>query len=371
MTIRIYLKMAIWIIAAAAMISCQSNQEINTGIRPIFLTDSVLISKSKPISGHNIKFEEGMVLGPLTDICKINEQVYFFEQVMTNDCFGALVDIENQEIMTKIGHIGDGPMELTNLFDWYKTNDSIYFFDLIANKLVVTDIEALRDSTAQLSEENSLQYILKPEFYVDMLVILDDQWITRNYNFENPDSALVELSPNTLEPVRYFGELPDYATDASHDTRLRLVENLAYSAVHPNGNLFVLAYKFENLIEIYNADGDIVKSIMGPGNNLPELSESSVARFDPVPVYDKTWYSYRKVIARADGFYLGYVGKREPPASAYSVDGPIFIQSGYCFDGLIFPQKLQIFSHIIYYIKYICVYYHMCKKQKYNLVISM
>lgn len=284
----------------------------------VSLADSILSLKENILHSQVIQLDHGYELGPLTDFARINDHLYFFEQIIYNDCFGALVDLQERVVLHKFGSIGKGPFELVSLFDFYKTQDSLYFFDYISKRLVATQIKSLIDTAFQISNKNSRQYRIKPSFPVDILMLIDDKWVTKNYDFTNPDSSLVELVPHTLEPKKYFGKLPASEEAQSHDPRLRLVENLVNASVRPDGKKFVLAYKFRDLIEIFNAKGKIQKTIFGPHNYMPMLSESTIRRFDPIPIINKTWYSYSKVIATDSCFYVGYIGKKEPPLSVYT-----------------------------------------------------
>lgn len=305
------------------LMACQGEHQTERAENFIFLSDSLINSRTISLLGHPVNFDTGPVLGYLTDFCHLTDRIYFFEQIVHDDCFGALVDIEDRRVLTKIGMMGRGPMELTTLFDFHKSEDSLYFFDFITNKVVVTSLDGLQDSTARISSDNSREYYFSSPFSIEMLLLLEDKWIVRNYNFKRPDSAFVELEPNTMKPRRYFGNLPDDVTDRNKDPRLRLIGNLTYGAIRPDNEKMVQAYRFRDLIEIYNTEGEMEKSIAGPENHFPELSESSIRRFDPIPIYGKTWYGYSKVVAREEGFYAGYVGKREPTKDMYPDDGLI------------------------------------------------
>src|SRR5690625_2635547 len=133
-----------------------------------------------------------------------------------------------------------------------------------------------------------------------MLLLLEDKWIVRNYNFKRPDSAFVELEPNTMKPRRYFGNLPDDVTDRNKDPRLRLIGNLTYGAIRPDNEKMVQAYRFRDLIEIYNTEGELEKSIAGLENHFPELSESSIRRFDPIDRKSTRLNSSHVAISYAD-----------------------------------------------------------------------
>src|SRR5690625_7718421 len=103
-----------------------------------------------------------------------------------------------------------------------------------------------------------------------MLLLLEDKWIIRKYNFKRPDRSFVELEPNTMKPRRYFGNLPDDVTDRNKDPRLRLIGNLTYGAIRPDNEKMVQAYRFRDLIEIYNTEGELEKSIAGLENHTTE-----------------------------------------------------------------------------------------------------
>lgn len=308
-------------------LACQDIDYTDQNNDLVTLNDSIILLKEQVLQGQVINLDQGFKLGPLTDFIKINDRIYFFEQKINNDCFGALVDLQDGIVLHKIGSIGKGPFEIVSLFDFYKLRDSLYFFDYISQKLVVTQVEAILDTSFHISHENSREYRLKPSFPVDILMFIDNKWVTKNYNFSKPDSSLVEVAPYSLKPKKYFGKLPEYEETQGDDRRLKLVENLVNASVRPDGKKFVIAYKFSDLIEIFNADGNIQKSIIGPRNYAPILSESTIRRFDAIPIVNKTWHSYSKVIATDSCFYVGYIGKKEPPLSVY--DGMDYIKEEY------------------------------------------
>src|SRR5690625_6983658 len=110
------------------------------------------------------------------------------------------------------------------------------------------------------------------------------------------------MESNTMKTKRYIVKHQYDLTDRNKDPRLLLIGNLTYGAIRPDNEKMVQAYRFRDLIEIYNTEGELEKSIAGLENHFPELSESSIRRFDPIPIYGKTWYGYSKVVAGEEGF---------------------------------------------------------------------
>src|SRR5690625_2369941 len=84
------------------LMACQGEHQTERAENFIFLSDSLINSRTISLLGHPVNFDTGPVLGYLTDFCHLTDRIYFFEQIVHDDCFGALVDIEYRRVLTKI-----------------------------------------------------------------------------------------------------------------------------------------------------------------------------------------------------------------------------------------------------------------------------
>src|SRR5690625_7393266 len=89
--------------------------------------------------------------------------------------------------------------------------------------MIATSIDSLVRSPKELTPENSRQYAVNTSFpIVGNITRAGDEIITKNYDYNHPDSAFARLDQYTLEAINYFGKHPFPEGSGYRDHRLRV-----------------------------------------------------------------------------------------------------------------------------------------------------
>jgi|GEM_PF-3004931 len=304
------------------LIICCRQEQIPSDHPSTYLISEVSVYQNpKSLTGESVYLSDEMIIGPIFRIRQLQDNIFFGMQLNQNQYLAALIDIREEKILREIIPPGNAPLELISIFDYFIHQDSFYVIDYLSRRMIATSIDSLVRSPKELTPENSRQYAVNTSFpIVGNITRAGDEIITKNYDYNHPDSAFARLDPYTLEAINYFGKHPFPEGSGYRDHRLRLAENLCDIMARPTGDRYVCVYKYSDLLEIYDSDNQKIRSIYGPHLDPPVLSESTIREFEPRPVRDKTWYGYRTVVAKEDGFYVSYSGKKEPAAEPANED---------------------------------------------------
>ncbi len=157
-----------------------------------------------------------------------------------------------------IGRTGRGLGEFTRLMDFIDADSIIYVYDGAQLKLVGYDLDlnTLPDEEISLNTLGmaSSFYSLTPDKFLAVGLFFDDR-------FQTYDSA-GEISGQ-------FGEI--IPINESFTKRDNVLAWRSFGAVDPAGDLVYLFSANANRIEMYSSEGELLKTIKGKENPIPEM----------------------------------------------------------------------------------------------------
>lgn len=204
----------------------------------------------------------------------------------------------------KIGSIiptGAGPNEMLSVAGMiFQEKHSFWAFDVVSAQFKNFQLIRKKD-TVYAESTNSTIYFKVPIFNAEMIgtkIVTTTQLMTPLNRFFTYD---------------FEGNLEAKGTYPTYQTKVDLPNSaipdifLACMSAKPNGEKFVLAYKYTDLIEIYNDSLEYTLRIQGPHIFLPDFD--LMPRGNHLfmrPNYKKTRLGYRDVVAGPNGFMLLY-----------------------------------------------------------------
>lgn len=244
------------------------------------------------------KLELGTVLAPLSLF--VNDSLLFVTSVGLETNVAIYNRNNNYK---KIGDIignGQGPNEMLSMFKMiFDSQGSFWAYDVVSTQLKEFDL-ILNKDTVYANMKTSINF---DELSVNQPIILHDKIVTTTHSIKpftrfyvyDMDGALIETK--AMYP-KYDREIPNTAAVDVFN---------GYTAIHPKGSKFMIAYEYTDLVEFYDSDVELLNRVQGPHNFVPEfgLKERGFHTFMKREL-GKTRQAYQAVSSSDEGVMLLY-----------------------------------------------------------------
>lgn len=193
-----------------SLIICCRQEQIPSDHPGTYLISEVSVYQNpKSLTGESVYLSDETIIGPIFRIRQLQDNIFFGMQLNQNQYLAALIDVREEKVLREIIPPGNAPLELISIFDYFVRQDSFYVIDYLSRRMIATSIDSLVRSPKELTPENSRQYAVNTSFpIVGNITRVGDEIITKNYDYNHPDSAFARLDPYTLEVINYFGKHP-------------------------------------------------------------------------------------------------------------------------------------------------------------------
>src|SRR5690606_26161973 len=201
---------------------------------------------------------------------------------------------------------GRGPNEILSSFSSGFTDTHLWIHDMALKKIVMIDranvLPVQKDSIGfkeyKFNEHTAIRVALK-----DSLSYYGVENLTSEYKVSKMD-----LSTDTV--VEEFGEFKEQRPE----TIPLEVYKQAYSpliALNPNEQKLMLAYRYTDVVEIYNLDNKVSINIQGPENFKPQFEVGKNQNGGYMEYTDKTKLAFVNAATTKDYIYLLYSGSTQ------------------------------------------------------------
>lgn len=222
-----------------------------------------------------------------------------------------LVNIYNLKLRKKIGDViikGRGPEEMlmVNDLQFIRETDSFWAYDIIQKKMQEYSIKAIINNL----DSPPIQSIRIKDVGCLNPMVISDQIIIANSGQTKPLGRFFFYN-NKGETIDIKGNYPEYGKDIPLIAKSEVFS--CKMGLKPDKSKIVLAYSMTDLIEIYNAEGKLLKRMHGPDCFSPlfEIRENQ-GGFQVVP-FKEAKDAYVFPITTDEEFWVLYSGKSQSP----------------------------------------------------------
>ena len=264
------------------------------------------IKKTIYLTGEIIEIDEVLIPGNL----------FLFDSLLftRNAGHSEFISVFHRRDMSKIGsfiEFGGGPGEFVEILRNIQFQDSlVWIFDGRASRTVN------KYHISQFLQPGTiypLEVIHLPDPFGGALITPNRIVTKGSLHHIHSRFSIYDLQGNFIENK---GTLPDTGTRL---TELELHESFsATMALHPDGEAIFVAYKATDLIEIYDANGNLKTRVHGPDQFFPirqEVRDGNLARVRSIS--GRTRDAYFFPVAFSDEIWVVYDGGVFDPSVAY------------------------------------------------------
>lgn len=265
------------------------NEEITTFFsRKDFIKDTTL-------TGEVIEFNAP--LHPLS-YTVIRDSLIFVTNWDGKPYFIEIYNINSNTHITSIARKGNGPNEVLSCYLHYRTKSNyFYIHDIIKQNAIKYSI----DSVLAMGESYTPYQIKVPEYTSDLTFLNTGDIIGfNNFHFKN------EGFDNDVPPLFKLKELAKDTVVIDEKYAKYFTANVSSCFVigSPTSNKIWLINRFKDKIDIYNNKFQLVKTLKGPDNILPEYS---IKKGNAV-IFKKEYKGFLSCYFTDDAVYLNYIG---------------------------------------------------------------
>lgn len=229
-------------------------------------------------------------------------------------CFNTNTGKEVKEFIS----FGSGPEEMINPQSLDQKDSFVYIFDVMKRRIFLYD----KTSFLSLEEPQSSRQIDLKDMFSNVFLLSKDQIVATGLQ---PDSKRFTFFNNEGDVLTHKGEFPSFQDSApskfekAHNYECEMTYNAELQRLS-------LSYKYTDLIEFYNLEGDLLKRIHGPEQFLPAFSEKKTGNSIRVlPEKGKSRDGYISPVSYKDELYVLYSGKVFDPKTRPYLDNQILV----------------------------------------------
>ncbi|WP_420400760.1 BF3164 family lipoprotein [Flagellimonas sp.] len=190
-------------------------------------------------------------------------------------------------------------------------NRWLWAYDITLKKILVTDIKKSNDSLAKVFTEYPVD---KPLYMVEFLDTLS------YFGVGDVDSDK-KIQRFDLKSTKLIGEFGEFH-NIKNDTPLSLIKSVyeSYIFSQPGGNKLALAYRFTDVLEIYESETHQGNAIMGPEGFEPVYHKAMTNYGHAMGRTAKTRYAFVGGATTKKHIYLLFSGKLEKDENSHHAE---------------------------------------------------
>lgn len=252
--------------------------------------------KSSTITGKTIEFDD-MIMNPFA------LQVYDTFLITYNTNVEKLFHIFSLPGKKKIGErvsMGQGPLEMF-MPSFVNRPDSVELFDMMSSTVSRYSLSEFVNNPTPVPD---MQVKLKEKPLWSELGRLDGRWIGVSYK---PDAPCYLFSPEGTK----LGGFGTYPESMSAPTDLEIIDTYRAILTTNGKDRVAVCHFFTDLIDIYDANGNLLKELQGPDHFFTQFKEFKEGdRVGSKPVSPETYKdAFYSPVAAGDEFFVLYNGK--------------------------------------------------------------
>jgi len=246
------------------------------------------------------------------------EGILYISEITGSD---SLVKVIDPTVPVVKGHLlkaGDGPFEVSFADNLSVHDGDFSFFDPYEYEVYVQPTE--EKQSISWPDEKARRIQMK-DVFADNVVVLKDQ-ILATYYFGEKLARFAVIDVRTGDLLHFSGDLPWHPRRAEIDDRILNSIYAVKPAVRPDGARFALAYDYQDLVQIYDASGQVVWEMMGPDFFYPEfdIQMREGGGFNSAPLFGKTRKSCLAIRSTMEEIWVLYSGELLYTAEGERVD---------------------------------------------------
>ncbi len=269
---------------------------------------------SKTVSSQQIQAQTQSLRGediytnpPIASIRSMafHNGLLYLSELTDADSLVTIVNPDNAEIIGYLIKKGEGPNELSFADEFSVHGGRFHVFD--PYRYDVYSVPA-RPGESIMWPSDDLQRVSVKEIFTDNVVAVGDR-VFVNYYAAEETARFAEVS-RTGKVLGFIGDLPPHPDSSTIDKRIYNMMYTVNPAVPPANDKFALAYEYQDLIEIYNKDAELLHRVAGPDFFYPEfVLKQSGSGYKATPIRGKTRKGYGKINATNDEIWALYSGE--------------------------------------------------------------
>jgi hypothetical protein len=284
----------VYFLCVIILLSCQSPIEYKNN-------DFQQLKNNFKLSGTKITIEE---FGRIHDLTISPNENLIFISFIGRQKMVSVYDLDFNFLGEFIER-GDGPMQ--QLFNSHlqinEVDRVIYSVDVEKNSLFYYSLDSIKngafDDAFLKSEKFGDRRLIRPVVVSNDLIV--------DFSFEGDMSTFVSVDLNNGKS--FFGEVPLLVKDM--DPVLQPFAFTGKINYFPSLERLVVNYFLTDIIEIYDLNGKLLKSLHGPDRFSPQVLKQELgSAVRPVFDFDKAKFGYLSTISLFDNkYYVAYHGK--------------------------------------------------------------
>jgi len=241
-------------------------------------------------------------LAPVRSMEYYNNRLYISE-LSDKDSIVVIIDLKNERKAGYLIQQGDGPGELSFADEISVHDDYLCLVDPYKYRIYTHPVENNRNI---IWNPDKLNVIQLRDVFADNLIFIGGEIFTTYYAAEEVARFTRMDASGNLQS--YIGELPSHPDSANIDKRITNMIFTVKYAVKPDDERFVLAYEYEDRMEIYDHKANLLYSLKGPDFFHPEFALND-RKNGTVMIRGKTRKSCIKVYATLEEIWTLYSGE--------------------------------------------------------------
>jgi len=215
------------------------------------------------------EFADEKFMMPPGDFTIINDKYLVMED--DNNSISQMIliyDLDTKKCVKRFGKKGKGPGEfvnITSIFDDINNKNNFWIYDRATQRFSIFSIKNILQNN-KLMPDTVLKINLKEGEPLDLCFLLENTIVSTGM-FIN--SRLCFYDTN-MEPIKTAGKIPGNISDRREKFRYIQTTNIVKNTKEKK---FIYAYKDDDILEMYDFKGEIVKTIHGPDITKPAWLE--------------------------------------------------------------------------------------------------
>ncbi len=296
-------------------VSKNTNNTVDSVVKT--LTEQQIKSNTTVLRGEDIYTNP-----PIASIrsMALHNGLLYLSELTDADSLVTIVNPDNAEIIGYLIKKGEGPNELSFADEFSVHGGRFHVFDPYRYDVYSVPAQSGESITWP---SNDLQRVSVKEIFTDNVVAVGDR-VFVNYYAAEETARFAEVS-RTGKVLGFIGDLPPHPDSSTIDKRIYNMMYTVNPAVPPANDKFALAYEYQDLIEIYNKDAELLHRVAGPDFFYPEfVQKQSGSGYKATPIRGKTRKGYGKINATDEEIWVSYSGIIMYPAEGGSADSHLY-----------------------------------------------
>ena len=211
------------------------------------------------------EFADEKFMMPPGDFTIINDKYLVMEDDNNSITQMLLIyDLDTKKCIKKFGRKGKGPGEfinITDIFANYNSKNNFWIYDRATQRFSIFNVINILENN-KLMPDTVLKINLKEGEPLDLCFLLENTIVSTGM-FIN--SRLCFYDTN-MEPIKTAGKIPGNISDRIEKFMYIVTTNIVKNKKEEK---FIFAYLIDDILEMYNFKGEIVKTIHGPDITKP------------------------------------------------------------------------------------------------------